>query len=133
MTRTSRWISARPADEWRNSLADLYPAQVSVLRDLGSSEGYTDETAGLPARDAVFIEISTQVHREAHPLSPSQTPLQSRFHRQNTMSYTELIASTPGLLDVGDSIKIIEVAKKYDQPKVSSHVLLRGTLISRVS
>jgi hypothetical protein len=35
------------------------------------------------------------------------------------MSYTELISTIPDLFDVSDSIKVVEVAKKYDQPSVS--------------
>lgn len=37
----------------------------------------------------------------------------------SSMSYTELISTIPDLFDVSDSIKVVEVAKKYDQPSVS--------------
>lgn len=36
------------------------------------------------------------------------------------MSYAELIKTIPDLFEVSDSIKIVEVAKKYDQPDVSA-------------
>jgi hypothetical protein len=33
-------------------------------------------------------------------------------------TYQELFASVPQLLSLSDSIKVVEVAKKYDQPNV---------------
>lgn len=40
------------------------------------------------------------------------------------MSYTELITTVPTLLDPSDSIKVVEVAKKYGQLAVHLFVIV---------
>ena len=45
------------------------------------------------------------------------------------MSYTELMATIPDLIEHSDSIKVVEVARKYDQPSVRVPALYSDRLL----
>lgn len=48
---------------------------------------------------------------------------------EDTMSYTELMATIPDLIEHSDSIKVVEVARKYDQPSVRVPALYSDRLL----